>query len=216
MILEEARQLKEMAGFFLRPEAPVASDPTACARCYFSRYSAPTASEGELEDEMERKLILADAKNLKELADFYLHPEKPVVSTDATACGRNFFTRPSAPEYEDDEDDIDEERELILEEMKQLKTTAGWYMHPEKPVAVDSTACGRNFFTRPSAPISEDEEERELILEEMKQLKTTAGWYMHPEKPVAVDSTACGRNFFTHLQLLSPRTKRNVSSSLKR
>jgi hypothetical protein len=194
MILEEARQLREMAGFYHHPEAPVATHFAAGSRCFFSRYSAPTSNPDDLEAEEERKLILADAKNLKELAEWYLHPENPVVSSDATASARNYFARPSAPEQEDEA--IEEERERILEEMKQLKTTAEWYMHPEKPVAVDSTACGRDFFSRPSASVMEEEEERERILEEMKQLKTTAEWYMHPEKPVAVDSAACGRNFF--------------------
>ena len=194
MILEEARQLREMAGFYHHPEAPVATHFAAGSRCFFSRYSAPTSNPDDLEAEEERKLILADAKNLKELAEWYLHPENPVVSSHATASARNYFARPSAPEQEDEA--IEEERERILEEMKQLKTTAEWYMHPEKPVAVDSTACGRDFFSRPSAPVMEEEEERERILEEMKQLKTTAEWYMHPEKPVAVDSTACGRDFF--------------------
>merc|ERR1719311_1367287 len=96
-----------------------------------------------------------------------------------------------------DEDDMEEERELILEEMKQLKTSAEWYLNPEKPIAVDPTAFGRNYFSRPSAPVNDDEEERELILEELKELKTMAEWYMNPEKPIEVDSTACGRNFFS-------------------
>eukprot|EP00537_Pseudo-nitzschia_pungens_P007021 CAMPEP_0172356012 /NCGR_PEP_ID=MMETSP1060-20121228/350_1 /TAXON_ID=37318 /ORGANISM="Pseudo-nitzschia pungens, Strain cf. cingulata" /LENGTH=1099 /DNA_ID=CAMNT_0013075891 /DNA_START=70 /DNA_END=3369 /DNA_ORIENTATION=- len=196
MILEEARQLKEMAGFYLHPEAPVASNAMASARCYFTRYSAPVASEDEVEDESERKLILADAENLKELAGFYMHPEKPVASNDANACGRNYFARPSAPSYDDEDEDM-EERERILEETKQLKTTAEWYLNLEKPVAVDATACGRNFFTRPSAPLNEEEKEREHILEEMRQLKTTAEWYLKPEMPIAVDATASGRNFFT-------------------
>ena len=191
IILEEARKLREMAGFYYHPEAPVASDATACARCFFSRYSAPVSDP---EAEEERQLILADAKNLKELAVWHMHPEKPVESSDATAFGRNYFARASAPEYGDNDE---EERKLILQEMKQLKTTAEWYMHPEAPVLTDATDCARNFFNRASAPLNEDEHERELIAEEMKQLKTSAEWYMHPEKPVAVDSTALGRNFFT-------------------
>jgi len=197
MILEEARQLRKMAGFYHHPEAPVASDATACARCFFSRYSAPVSDNDELEDEAERKLILADAKDLKELAVWHMHPEKPVASTDSTAFGRNFFARASAPEYEDDEGDMEDERERILEEMKQLKTTAEWYMNPEKPVVVDSTTFGRNFFSRPSAPVNKEEEERHLILEEMKQLKMAAKWYMHPEAPVVSDPTACARGFFS-------------------
>jgi len=194
-ILEEARKLRELAGFYYHPEAPVASDATACARGLFSRYSAPGSDSNELEDEEERQLVLADTRNLKELAVWHMHPEKPVESSDASAFGRNYFTRPSATEYE--VNDMEEERELILQEMKQLKTTAEWYMHPEASVVSDASACARNFFSRPSAPVNEEEEERVLILKEMKQLKTTAEWYMHPEKPVAVDSTSCGRNFFT-------------------
>merc|ERR1712157_163181 len=86
-------------------------------------------------------------KELKTVADWYMHPEKPV-AVDAQASARNFFTRPSAPEEEDTA--MDEEREQILEDMKELKKTAEWYLHPEKPVTVDSTACGRNYFSRPS------------------------------------------------------------------
>jgi hypothetical protein len=190
-ILEEARKLREMAGYYHHPEAPVVSDATACARCFFSRFSAPVSDPDEVEE--ERQLILADAKNLKELAVCHMHPEKPVESSDATAFGRNYFNRASAPEYERD---VDEERTLILEEMKQLKTNAEWYMNPEKHVALTFPG-GRNFFSRPSAPINEEDEERELILQEMKQLKTCAEWYMHPEAPVLSDATACGRNFFS-------------------
>jgi hypothetical protein len=191
-ILEEARGLRQVAEYFYHPEAPVASTFAVQTRCFFSRYSAPDVDPNE---EEEREQVLEDAKNLKELAGCYMHPEKPVVSSDAMAFGRNYFTRPSAPEFEEEEDM--EERERILEEMKQLKTTAEWYLNPEKPVAVDAAACGRNYFSRSSAPVNEEEEERELILEEMKQLKATAEQYMHPEKPVAVDSTAFGRDFFS-------------------
>jgi len=190
-ILEEARKLSEMAGMYYHPEAPVVSDATACARCFFSRYSAPVSDLDEVEE--ERQLILADAKQLKKLAVWHMHPEKPVESSDATAFGRNYFNRPSASEYGND---MEEERMRILEEMKELKTTAEWYMHPEKPVAL-TFPVGRNYFTRPSAPNSEEDEERDLILEEMKQLKTAAEWYMHPEAPVVSDATACARNFFS-------------------
>jgi hypothetical protein len=194
MILEEARELREVAEYYHHPEAPVASHFATCTRCIFSRYSAPTSDELEIGEEREQ--ILADAKNLKELAECYMHPEKPVVSSDATASGRNYFTRPSAPEYEDD-DDMEEERERILEEMKQLKATAEWYLNPDKPIEVDPAACGRNYFSRPSAPVNENEEERDLILNEMKELKTFAEWHMHPEAPVVSDAAACARNFFS-------------------
>eukprot|EP00535_Pseudo-nitzschia_heimii_P008696 CAMPEP_0197179256 /NCGR_PEP_ID=MMETSP1423-20130617/4271_1 /TAXON_ID=476441 /ORGANISM="Pseudo-nitzschia heimii, Strain UNC1101" /LENGTH=1043 /DNA_ID=CAMNT_0042629145 /DNA_START=55 /DNA_END=3186 /DNA_ORIENTATION=- len=192
-ILEEARKLRETAGYYYHPEAPVVSDATACARCFFSRYSAPVSDPDEVEAEEERMLIFADAKNLKEIAVWHMQPEKKVESLDATAFGRNYFTRASAPEFEDD---VEEERALILQEMKQLKTTAEWYMHPEKPVVLTFPG-GRNYFSRPSALMNEEDEERRLILEEMKQLKTCAEWYMHPEAPVRSDATACGRNFFS-------------------
>merc|ERR1719343_555506 len=142
----------------MHPEKPVVVDPTAYGRNYFSRASA-SEYDGDDNDTDERDRILKEMKELKTAAEWYMHPEKPV-AVDATACGRNYFSRPSAPEY--DEDDMDE-RDRILEEMKELKTTAEWYMHPEKPVAVDSTACGRNYFSRPSAPEYDEDatEERE-------------------------------------------------------
>lgn len=219
MILEEASKLREMAGFYYHPEAPVAVDATACARCFFSRYSAPAFDSSE-EDEAERKLILADAKNLQELAVWHMHPEKPVVSTDATACGRNYFSRPSAFDdnagcvsWEDSlkeqhlsldfesnyTEEMEEERKRVLAEAKQLKEVASWYLQPEKPIAVDSTVFGRNYFSRLSAPEQEDVddiEERELILAEVNELKMVADWYRNPEKEVTVYATACGRNFF--------------------
>jgi hypothetical protein len=194
LILEEMKQLKMTAGWYMHPEKPVEVDSTACGRNFFARPSAPEYEDDEEVDLHERDRILEEMKQLKMTAEWYMHPEKPV-AVDSTACGRNYFSRPSAPEYDEDA----AERELILEEMNQLKTTAEWYMHPEKPVAVDASACGRNYFSRPSAPEydGEDMEERERILEEMQELKTTAEWYMHPEKPVTVDATSFGRNYFS-------------------
>jgi hypothetical protein len=197
MILDDARKLSEIAGHYYHPEEPVlVSDPTACARCFFSRYSAETTGSDNDDEAEQRMLIVADAANLKKLAEDYLHPEKPVVTTDANAFGRNYFTRASAPDTTEEEEE-EEERERIMEDMKQLKTTAAWYLQPEKPVDVDSAACGRNYFSRVSAPNEEDTEERERVLEEAAELKKMADWYMHPEKPVASDSTVCGRNYFT-------------------
>ncbi|OEU08506.1 hypothetical protein FRACYDRAFT_264489 [Fragilariopsis cylindrus CCMP1102] len=142
------------------------------------------SDEEENDDEFnefiaERKLILADAKNLKTLAVHYLHPEKPVDGVDATVFGRNYFGRASAPtEYDDDDNfmttlsrvrdglvvqDMEDERNAIMEDLKQLKTTADWYLHPEKPIVLsDATACGRNYFTRPSAPEYDDDEEDDM------------------------------------------------------
>ena len=47
---------------------------------------------------------------------------------------RNYFTRPSAPEYEGEDDNIEEERSLVLAEAKELKEVASWYHEPSKPV----------------------------------------------------------------------------------
>ncbi|CAJ1964642.1 unnamed protein product, partial [Cylindrotheca closterium] len=147
-----------------------------------------------------RDLVLKEARQLKKLAVDYLHPERPVVTTDPFACGRNYFTRPSAPLPEDEE--IAAERDLVLKEARQLKKLAVDYLHPERPVVTtDPFACGRNYFTRPSAPLPEDEEiaaERDLVLKEARQLKKLAVDYLHPERPVVTtDPFACGRNYFT-------------------
>jgi predicted Rdx family selenoprotein len=192
-ILEDMKQLKQLAVDYLHPERPVEIDPLASSHCYFNRPSAP---EQESRDEAsERNQVLADARALKQLAVDYLHPERPVVTSDPFACGRNYFSRPSAEESIVDM----EEREMILQEMKQLKQLAVDYMHPELPVVTrDLFACGRNFFSRPSAEEYEaKDEEKGLILEEMKQLKKLAVDYLHPEKPVVtLDPCATGRNYF--------------------
>eukprot|EP00978_Attheya_sp_CCMP212_P033975 scaffold140115_cov44-Attheya_sp.AAC.2 len=54
----------------------------------------------------------------------------------------------------------------------EIKQAAVDYMHPEKPVEMDST-CARNYFGRPSADAEEeDANERDLILQEMQNLLT--------------------------------------------
>jgi hypothetical protein len=194
MILADARKLQTLADFYLSPEKPVVSDGFSSARSYFSRYSAPEQTSMEMED--ERDMALKEALNLKKLAVDYYCPEKPVEVTDAAACGRNYFDRPSAvrPEQVDEE-----EYQQILKDMKQLKVTAEWYLQPEKPVEYDGFCTGRNFFNRPSAPQFEEDEdiEREQVLNDMKQLKTCAEWYLQPEKPVIVDATCFGRNYYS-------------------
>merc|ERR1712174_70378 len=117
----------------------------------------------------ERLRILEDAKQLKEVAGWYANPSQPVKS-DGFATARNFFTRPSAPEYSEDA----EESERILAEANELKEVAGWYANPEQPVKSDGFASARNYFTRASAPVEEDSEEREQILAESKELKEVA------------------------------------------
>ncbi|KAL3937591.1 MAG: hypothetical protein SGBAC_007331 [Bacillariaceae sp.] len=197
LILKEAAALKQLAVDYLCPEKPVISNGV-CGRSYFDRISAPETLSWEEADEIAR--ILQDAANLKQLAVDYLHPELPVATTtDPAACGRNYFSRPSAPEQEDVE--MEEERTKILQEMAQLKQLAVDYLHPELPVVTtsDPTACGRNYFSRPSAPEQEDEEmmdEREEILEELAQLKQLAVDYLHPERPVQVDALAGCRSYF--------------------
>jgi hypothetical protein len=187
------KHLKQLAVDYLQPERSVEIDPLASSHCYFNRPSAP--EQESMDEASERNQTLADARALKQLAVDYLHPERSVVTSDPFACGRNYFSRPSAEESIVDM----EERELILQEMKQLKQLAVDYLHPANPVVTsDPYACGRNFFSRPSAEeYEETDEEKELILEEMKQLKKLAVDYLHPENPVAtLDPCATGRNYF--------------------
>jgi len=195
-IMEDLKQLKTTADWFLHPEKPTVFDATACGRNYFTRPSALQYDDDDDDQVMEdeRNAIMEESRQLKTTADWFLHPEKPII-TDGTSCGRNYFSRSSAPGFDDANEN---ERELIMEEMKELKTTATWYLHPEKKVVVmDSASCGRNYFTRASAPKHIMEEERELVLAESAELKKVADWYLHPEKKIVVDPTAFGRNFFT-------------------
>lgn len=86
-ILDDARKLKQVAEFFLLAEKPVATDATACGRCFFERPSAEERTSG---DEMEYLQIIADAKALKKAAVDYGHREINV-ETDCTAYARCFF-----------------------------------------------------------------------------------------------------------------------------
>ncbi|KAL3909788.1 MAG: hypothetical protein SGARI_002422, partial [Bacillariaceae sp.] len=182
------------AEFFLQPEKTVTvTDPFATARCFFDRPSAVEQVDEAMEEEHD--LIMNDLKSLKVTAEWFHKPEAPVQVTDATAFARNFFTRPSAAEQVDE--DVATEEECIMQDLQALKKLAGWYMHPEAPVEVDATACGRNYFNRASAPINEGEKERQQVLAEAAELKKVAEWYHCPEKPVDVDATACGRNYFS-------------------
>merc|ERR1712038_1453877 len=81
---------------YMHPEiGVVASGPTAAARCYFDRASAP--EQESVEDAEERAMALADAAALKKLAVDYMHPEIGVVASDPTTRARCYFDRPSAP-----------------------------------------------------------------------------------------------------------------------
>jgi hypothetical protein len=175
------------------------TDPCACGRNYFQRYSAPEQEDEEAA--LERVQVLQECAALKETAGFFMHPEVPVHTTDPFACGRNYYSRPSAARPQEDDDVDDEERARVLEDCEGLRQKATDYLHPELPVqTTDPFACGRNYYSRSSAPLSEDLEEsieRGKILEESRQLKQLVVDFYHPEIPVTTtDPFACGRNYF--------------------
>jgi len=102
------------------------------------------------EDAEERAQIMADLKALKENAVHFYHPELPVKASDPCACGRNYFSRFTAPASKEEEERAQEfaeeieERNRILDDVKALKFWAGVHMHPERiVVSTDTTACGR-------------------------------------------------------------------------
>jgi hypothetical protein len=150
LILQDVENLRRAEREYLHPElGVVTSDPTACARCYFDRASAPEQETAEYAE--ERRMALADAAALKKLAVDYLHPELGVVTSDPTACSRCYFDRASAPEQETVE--YAEERRMALADAAAFKKLAVDYMHPELGVVTsDPTACARCYFDRASAP----------------------------------------------------------------
>jgi hypothetical protein len=173
-ILEDARQLKQLAVAFLHPELPVEVDSTATARCYFDRASAP--EQESLEEADYRQMVLADAAALKKLAVDYMHPELGVVTTDPSATARCYFDRASAPEQESVEEA--EERRMVLADAAALKKLAIDYMHPELGVVTtDPSATARCYFDRASAPEQESveySEERRFVLVDAAALKKLA------------------------------------------
>jgi hypothetical protein len=196
LILKDMQALKALAVDFLHPErSVVTTDPFAFGRNYFSRMSAVEVEDADLV--AERELIMTDIISLKEQAASFLHPENAVVQREATAFGRNYFSRWSA--HVDYDIDV-EETDLVLQDAVALKQYARHYLHPEHPVATDHCSFGRNYFSRFSAPEMNDEElhERDLILEDMKALKKLAVDYLHPEIPIATtDISLSGRNYFS-------------------
>ena len=148
-IMSDLDALRRVARDYLHPELPVTtSDPTACGRNYFDRASAP--EQESLEEAEYRAAALADAAALKLHAVWHAHPELPVVSSDPTACGRNYFNRHSAPERESLEEA--EYRAAVLADTAALKLHAVWHAHPEQPVVSNPVATARCFFDRASAP----------------------------------------------------------------
>merc|ERR1711957_243323 len=211
LVLAEAMALKKSAVDYTSPEVGVTSVAGACfGRNYFDRYSAPETEEDDLAD--ERAEILAEAGALKNLATSYMHPEVVVTATDATLFGRNWFSRPSAPEVESGEEA--DERALVLVEAAALRKSAMDYTSPEVGVATTDAACSRNYFNRYSAAETDDCEdevasdsvedarlwlanERAEVLAEAAALKKSAMDYLHPEVGVAVRDATCGRNYFS-------------------
>ena len=130
----------------------------------------------------ERLRILADAKALKEMARAYLHPEEPVVTSDATACARCYFDRASGIEQESVEEA--EYRAAVLADAAALKEQAVMYAHPELPVVTsDPTACARCYFDRASAPHDAEQiistsayatEKKESLEDHMQKLEALA------------------------------------------
>merc|ERR1739838_91288 len=186
-------------------------NPSVFGRNYFSRSSAPEQEDDE--DAEECAASLADAIALKKLAVDYAHPEDPVLISDSSVFGRNYFSRSSAPEQEDDEDA--EECAVALADAISLKKLAVDYAHPEMPVKIDPSVFGRNYFCRPSASQHlEKQKADELIenLEDMAALKKLAVDYAHPEEPVkSSDPAAFGRNYFC--RPLAPCFSELVSST---
>jgi uncharacterized protein (UPF0212 family) len=156
-ILAEMAALKQSAVDYLHPEIGVkTTDATLFGRNYFNRASAPDMEDAS--DAIEAARVLADAAALKKSAVDYMHPEIGVETTDATLFGRNYFSRPSAPEQEDASEAA--ERATILAEAASLKQSAVDYLHPEIGVKTSPECFGRNYFTRYSSPL---EYEHEII-----------------------------------------------------
>jgi hypothetical protein len=186
--------LKKRAVEYMHPELTVVSESDLYGRNYYDRASAPVLES--LQDAAERARVMEEMQTLKQLAVDYAHPELSVFTTDDTACGRLYFNRPSAAQTEEDE-----ERDLIMEDLKALKKLAVDYLHPEKSVFTsDDTACARNYFNRASAvdvESMEEAEERARVMEDAVALKKFAVDYLHPEAAIVTsDSTVYARGYF--------------------
>jgi hypothetical protein len=197
-ILAEMKLLKKHAVDYMHPEVGVqTNDGAAFGRNYFNRPSAPEVDNDSSAGEIAE--ILAETKMLKKLAVDYMHPENGVKTSDGAVFGRNYFSRPSAPETESNE--MANERAKIMAEMTSLKRLSVDFMHPENGVKVsDGSIFGRNYFNRSTAPEPEEQDiahERAEILSDKSTLRKYAADYMHPEVGVKTsDGTAFGRNYF--------------------
>ena len=205
MALVDAAALKQLAIDYMHPElGVVTSDPTACARCYFDRFSA--VEQESVEEAEERHMALVDAAALKQLAVDYMHPELGVVTSDPTACARCYFDRFSAVEQEFVKE-TEEEQLLALADAALLK----WLTMDHSEVGIAATqlalvasACGRCYFDRFSAVEQESAEENEeqlLALADAALLKWLTMDYMNSEVEIAAPqlalvASACARCYF--------------------
>merc|ERR1711971_469347 len=72
MLMDDIEKLRKLARDYLHPELPVVtSDPSACARCYYDRASAPV--QDSFEEAEQHHEVLVDALNLKNLAEKVKH-----------------------------------------------------------------------------------------------------------------------------------------------
>ena len=198
LILEDAKQLKNLAVAFLHPEAPIKSDEISKARCYFDRFSAP--QQQSFEDTVYIENTLEDALNLKQLAINYMHPEIGIASSNPLTCARCNFSRYSAIEQESVEES--EERAVILDDAIKLRQAARQYLYPEEGVVTSyAPSYGRCYFSRYSAieqESVEESEERAVILDDAIKLRQAARQYLYPEEGVVTSyAPSYGRCYFS-------------------
>lgn len=88
-VLEDAAVLKKLAIDYAHPEiGVVTSDPTATARCYFNRASAPQQDNADESEKVEyRRHVLEDATALKKLAIIVKNQavDRPVKAVDSSS-----------------------------------------------------------------------------------------------------------------------------------
>ena len=213
---KDVDDLKRLARHFLHPEIGMNHNgkqcdenndgvvcvdvPTATARCYFDRPSAPqTLSRSDADGVCA---VLADAKALSKLAMDYMHPEVGLGGPccDGTVYGRNYFNRPSAIETESLEET--KEREEILRDAAELKKLAGYYLHPEVSVCVDDpTAATRCYFDRPSALGNKSMVEKFIIVGTKKTIEKTENKLQHHDQ----DGNHCPKKSASEEGILNKR-----------
>jgi len=150
-------------------------------------------------DEEEMKLILAETKRLRFMADAFLHPEKPVPRTGLCLCDGCYYDRPSAPARLGKEEA--DEAAQIVSDAASLGRLAHDYAHPEEPcVTSDPAATARSYYDRysaePQLTVEEAEEQARIIID-IEALRKAARDYLHPEVGVTHTDPVCfGRNYY--------------------